>query len=223
MLEEPPFSAGVRPRRNHYSLCGRSPCNMQYNVLDWTRDLVMHAVRQPHRWTRKQYERLVGLGAFDPDQRVELIEGEIVDMAPQKPPHAVALSLLHDALRQAYEKTFVIRAQAPLSLDKRSAPEPDIAVVLGNPRDFLNSHPQMALLVVEIAETTLAYDRSTKLALYARNQISEYWILNLIENTLEVYRAPQKVIYAERMVLKKGESVSPPGAIAVIKVEEILP
>lgn len=127
----------------------------------------MSNLPKAHRWTREQYERVGRLGGFAPDQRLELIDGEIVDRSPQSEPHAVALCLLHEALRRAYGDGYVVRIQSRLALDAASAPEPDLAVVPGEPRDFLASHPSYAVLLVEIADTTLAYDRSTKRALYA--------------------------------------------------------
>ena len=183
----------------------------------------MSAVFVPHRWTREQYEQLVRLGVFDPDQRVELIEGEIVDMVPQNEAHAVTLSLLDRVLRQAYGDGYVIRVQSPLALAGNSEPEPDIAVVQGDPRDFLVGHPHTAELIVEVAETTLAYDRTAKLAIYARNQIPEYWIVNLMDKVIEVYQEPHRSSYGRKTILKKGESLQPNGAGSVVKVSEALP
>ncbi len=183
----------------------------------------MSTLPRPHRWTRDQYERLVRLGAFELDQRLELIDGEIVDMAPQNEPHAVALCLLHDALRAAYGDGYVIRIQSPLALDPGSAPEPDLAVVPGTPRDFLANHPSHAVLLVEIADATLAYDRSTKRLLYARNEVPEYWLANLVQGVLETYRNPQDSDYLEHRILRKGETLVPNGARRAVAVADLLP
>jgi Uma2 family endonuclease len=183
----------------------------------------MSTLPKPHRWTREQYERVVRLGGFEPDQRLELIDGEIVDMAPQNEPHAVTLCLLDEALRRAYGDGYVVRIQCPLALDAGSAPEPDLVIVPGRPRDFLPSHPSNAVLLVEIADTTLAYDRSTKRVLYARNAVPEYWLANLVQGVLEVYRIPQGSEYLEHRILRKGEALVPNGASRAVAVADLLP
>jgi Uma2 family endonuclease len=183
----------------------------------------MSTLPKPHRWTREQYERVVRIGGFEPGQRLELIEGEIVDMAPQNEPHAVALCLLNEALRRAYGDGYVIRVHSPLALDAGSAPEPDLAVVPGRPQGFLASHPSYAVLLVEIADTTLAYDRSTKRVHYARNAIPEYWLVNLVQGVLEVYRNPQGSGYLDHRILGKGETLVPNGAIRPVAVTDLLP
>lgn len=183
----------------------------------------MSTLPKSHRWTREEYERAVRLGGFEPEKRLELIDGEIVDIAPQNEPRAVALCLFHEALCAAYGDGYVIRVQSPLALDARSAPEPDLAVVLGKPRDFLTSHPSDAVLLVEIVDTALAYDRSTKRILYARNGIPEYWLADLIQGVLEVYRHPQGLDYLEHRILEKGETLVPNGASRAVAVADLLP
>jgi Uma2 family endonuclease len=143
---------------------------------------------QTRRWTRDEYERMVAAGIFAPDDRVELIDGEVIAMTPQGSAHATAVSLASEALRQAFGSGVVIRAQLPFAVSGESEPEPDIAVVAGSPRDFRDAHPGSALLIVEVADATLAYDRGTKASLYARAGVPDFWILNLVESALEVYR-----------------------------------
>src|SRR5262245_14333663 len=98
-------------------------------------------------------------GVFQPGERVELIDGEILEMAPQKSRHAAAVTLVGDALRIAYGSGFHLRIQLPLALDPYSEPEPDVAVIVGSPRDYRDSHPTSAVLVVEVADTSLEHDR----------------------------------------------------------------
>ena len=142
------------------------------------------------KWTRAEYYRMADLGMFR-DQRVELIEGTIVQMPPQKNPHAIGLGLAEDAARATFGPRHWVRTQLPLHLGPRSAPEPDVAVVPGGPRDYTRTgHPTTALLIVEISETTLAYDRGRKASLYARAKIADYWIVNLVHSRLEVRRNP---------------------------------
>lgn len=139
-------------------------------------------------WTIQEYYRLADLGAFR-NQRVELIDGEIVQMAPMKTPPAAGLELARMALDQAFGPGHWIRTQLPLRFSRRSEPQPDLAVVPGGPRDY-STHPASALLIIEVSDTTLSYDRRRKGSLYARAGIADYWIVNLKRDQLEVYRQP---------------------------------
>ena len=133
---------------------------------------------------------MADLGLFR-DQRVELMEGTIVHMPPQKNFHVLGIGLVEAALRAAFGPRHWVRIQAPLHLGRRSAPEPDVAVVPGGPRDYTTTgHPTTALLIVEVSDTTLSYDRGRKASLYARAKIADYWILNLVHGRLEVRRNP---------------------------------
>jgi Uma2 family endonuclease len=145
---------------------------------------------QTRRWTRLEYEKMGEAGVFQPGERVELIDGEILEMAPQKSPHATAVTLVGDALRDAFGAGYHVRIQLPLALDPYSEPEPDVAVIVGAPRDYRESHPTSAVLIVEVADTSLEYDRKHKGSLYARSGLSDYWVLNLLDRCLEVYRDP---------------------------------
>ena len=145
---------------------------------------------KPRRWTRAEYERMIDAGIFHPDERAELIGGEIIAVAPQKSLHATAVSLAHGTLEIAFGAEYHVRVQLPLALDPDSEPEPDVAVVPGSPRDYLHAHPSTSLLVVEASETTLALDRNVKGSLYARGGLADYWIVNLIDRVLEVCRDP---------------------------------
>ena len=143
------------------------------------------------RWTRLEYERLIALGAFGPEDRLELLGGQLVVREPQGRPHATGIRLVAQALRAAFGPQWSIEAQLPISLDEESEPEPDVAVVAGGPRDYLASHPSRPALVVEVALTSLALDRGEKAGLYARAGVEDYWIVNLADNALEVYRDPE--------------------------------
>jgi Uma2 family endonuclease len=167
---------------------------------------------------------MVGAGVFAPGARLELLEGEIINMTPQRSRHATAVRLVEDALRTAFGTGFDVRTQLPLSLGDFSEPEPDVAVVKGNPRDYRDAHPASAVLVVEVSETTLDYDRRRKLPIYARAGISEYWILDVESESLEVYREPTGDSYGQRQVLRAGDFANLPGGLAgAIPVSDILP
>lgn len=145
---------------------------------------------KPRRWTRDEYYRMGDLGFFQ-DQRVELIEGEILQRRTQSVPHAAAISLTHEVLRSVFSEGHWVRNQAPLTFSSSSEPEPDIAVVAGEIRDHSGGHPTTALLVVEISDATLAFDRRKKASLYAQAGIADYWVVNLVNRQLEVYRRPR--------------------------------
>lgn len=164
---------------------------------------------QQHRFTRAQYEQMVHAGVLAPDDRLELLDGEIIDVAPQKSRHATAVSLVGEALRSTLPEGGHIRAQLAFNLDERSQPEPDVAVVPGLPRDYRDAHPGRALLIVEVADSTLSWGRGRKLAAYARAGVPEYWILDLNGEALEVCRAPLGDDDVQRFVLRGGECVAP--------------
>jgi Uma2 family endonuclease len=176
------------------------------------------------RWTREEYDRMNAAGMFAAGERIELVDGEILRMTPQGSMHATALRLLEDALRKKLGPGFDIRGQLPLALGPSSEPEPDLAVVPGSPRDYKDAHPGGALLVVEISEATLDYDRHRKGSLYARAGIEDYWIVNLIEHCVEVYRDPGQGGYRTRQVVRAGGRLAPPAApLVFIAIDDILP
>lgn len=184
---------------------------------------------QLKRWTREEYERLVALGVLGPDDRVQLVEGEIVEMAPQGPAHSTAIALAAEALRRVSLPGTYVRIQAPLALGEHSEPEPDVAVVPGDLRAYRDHHPTSAVLVVEVADATVDFDRSRKAAIYAAAGIPEYWILNLPDSVLEVYREPLAsegglASYQTAVRLSSGEQVNTLGRPnARIEVADLLP
>lgn len=149
----------------------------------------MIAQPQVHLWTRHEYNCMASIGLFD-GRRVELIEGQVIDMAAMKSPHAVAVDLADAALKAVFGPGYYIRQQKPFVISNISEPEPDIAVIKGDIRDFTDAHPTAAELIVEVADSSLSYDRTVKGSLYAKADIAEYWIVNLVEQQLEVYRQP---------------------------------
>jgi Uma2 family endonuclease len=177
-----------------------------------------------YRWTREEYEQLAEKGLFSPGKRVELVDGVIYEMSPQNSPHATAILLVNEALRLAFPQGFQIRVQLPLALGSESAPEPDFAVVPGGPRDYLASHPNSAVLIVEVSDSSSFHDRERKRSLYARSRIPDYWILDVQSKHLEVYRNLGPGGYESRLVLKSGETVTPlAGNDAAIAVADLLP
>jgi Uma2 family endonuclease len=141
------------------------------------------------RWKRVEYERLVDTGVFQCDP-VELIGGDLVVAEPQGSAHATAVGAVDDALRAALPPGWIVRAQMPVALDEDSAPEPDLVVVSGTRADYREAHPRRPVLAIEVADWSLTFDRLYKGSLYARAGIGDYWIVNLIDRVLEVYRDP---------------------------------
>ena len=179
---------------------------------------------QLHRWSRREYDRMIASGVFHPEARLELIDGEIYHMTPQGSLHATAIQLVVDALRAVFHENYAIRIQLPLALDDHSEPEPDIAVVTGTARDYKNAHPKTAILIVEIADASLSFDLENKRRLYARAGIPEYWIINLIDQRVEVFKQPKASNYLDYLTFSVGESLAPIGhQQANIDVSDILP
>jgi Uma2 family endonuclease len=142
----------------------------------------------PRRWTRDEYYRMGELGFFH-GQRVELIEGEIMVLSPQNWPHSSTVDRVGKLLDRVLGTGFWTRMQLPVNLGA-SEPEPDVSVVVGRREDY-SDHPTTAVLIVEVAENSLDYDRTRKASLYARAGIADYWIVNLVDKQLEVRRDPR--------------------------------
>src|SRR5262245_10732817 len=183
------------------------------------------------RFTRAEYERLIELGVFQPGEPIELIGGELIVAEPQGAAHYTAICKTASALQTAFGPGWYARMQGPIGLDDESEPEPDIAVVPGAPDDYARAHPERAVLTVEVAESSLALDRRHKGSLYARAGLPDYWIVNLVDRVLEVYRAPVADAaapfgwrYAEREVLDAFARVSPLAAPqSSVSVSQLLP
>ena len=176
------------------------------------------------RVTRERYWQLVGDGTIGPDDRVELLEGVIVAMSPQSPSHAGVVRKLTRWLGGVVGNTASLQIQLPLNLGETSVPEPDVAVVAGRPDDYMTAHPTTALLVVEVAESSLIQDRLTKAPLYAAAGMPEYWIVNLRDRCVEVHRRPiaAERRYDESRVARLGDTLDavalPAAAIAVAEI-----
>jgi Uma2 family endonuclease len=185
---------------------------------------------RPRRWSKEEYYRLGELGFFE-GQRVELIEGRLMVHSPQKSLHSAVVDVVDDVLGRLFGAGYLARCQLPLDLGQVLEPEPDVAVVAGTRWQYLNAHPTSAVLVVEVADTTLAYDRNRKGSLYARAGIADYWIVNLVDGLLEVYRNPQPDAtalhgygYADRTDLHPPATVSPLALPqAMVAVTDLLP
>lgn len=177
-------------------------------------------------YTAERYFRLVEDGVLEPDDRVELLEGVVVAMAPHDTPHASGVARVTRALMTALGERAVVRTQLPLVTGHYSVPEPDVAVVPGRYEEYDQAHPDSALLVVEVADSSLKQDRLTKSLIYAAAGIPEYWIVNVVDQQVEVYREPDRLArrYRDVTFVRRNariELVAFPGT--VIAANRLLP
>ena len=187
---------------------------------------------RPWKWSREDYYKLGELGFFD-GKRVELIFGEIVEMSPINIAHANAVGLVTNAVTLAFAIGFHVRVQQPFSVPgvaRGSEPQPDVSVIPGSLRDYTD-HPTVAALIVEVADSTFFYDTTTKAELYATAGVADYWVLDLNNRQLHVFRDPQPLpaglgatAYRTRLVLGPADAVSPLAAPhATVRVADLLP
>jgi Uma2 family endonuclease len=173
------------------------------------------------RFMRVEYDRLVELGVFR-GEAVELIGGLLLVAEPQGSYHASAVGKVADALRALLPPGWLVRVQMPVALDDHSEPEPDVAVVPGAWADYRSDHPARPALIVEIAETSLAFDRGEKASLYARAGVGDYWILNLVDRVLEVRRDPRPDETASyRWSYRTIERVGPGAVVPLLALPSI--
>jgi Uma2 family endonuclease len=155
---------------------------------------------------RAEYDQLIALGAFE-DERIELLEGQLVEMPPIGPPHSSAVQKLTALLVPALIGRATVRVQSPFAASETSEPEPDLVVTpLG---DYDTAHPTNAYWVIEVAESSLRKDRLLKQRIYAKAGVSEYWIVNTREKCIEVYRDPEPDGYATKQRVDHASSVAP--------------
>ena len=185
---------------------------------------------ETRRLRRVEYDRLVELGMFT-GERLELLDGLLVVREPQDSPHATAVLLVQRALERAFGDGWTVRSQMPFALDDDSEPEPDVVVVQGQIRDYSATHPSRCALLVEVADSSLLFDRRKKAVLYARAGVADYWIVNLRDRVVEVHRAPRRRSrpqdgprYARIDLLRPPATVTPLAAPrAQIPVADLLP
>jgi Uma2 family endonuclease len=174
-------------------------------------------VVQTRRFTRLEYERLTELNFFQPGERLELIDGLLVVREPQDTPHATGVRLVVNALRTVFGTGWIVDSQLPVALDDYSEPEPDVAVVAGDPRDYRDAHPSRPVLVVEVAESRLAFDRRDKASLYARAGIADYWVVNLGDHLVEIHREPVADASAPyAFVYRSITRLAPPSTVSAL-------
>ncbi|QLE57869.1 Uma2 family endonuclease [Nostoc sp. TCL26-01] len=176
------------------------------------------SVVTPKRFTIDEYHQLIELGFLKEGDRIELIRGELIQMVAKGTPHTVCGSILCRQLDRLLGDTVVIRRQDPITLPNQSEPEPDVVIARGRDEDYLAHHPypQDILLVIEISDSTLTYDQTKKLEIYAEAEILNYWIVDLNALQLERYSQPYqdthgKFNYLSKQISLPNQSVAIPG------------
>ena len=185
------------------------------------------------RFTLEEYHQLIDIGFFNENERVELVEGILVYMSPNNPPHIRTVIRLGNAFNFLNARADLeVRAQGPVTIPElMTEPEPDLVISResGSDLDERHPYPTEILLVMEVSDSSLTYDRSLKGAIYAQAGIGEYWIWNLVDGLLEVYRDPQTPVsgeaaYQTKLTYHRGESVAPLAfADLEVAVDDILP
>ncbi|MCP5197728.1 MAG: Uma2 family endonuclease [Gammaproteobacteria bacterium] len=178
-----------------------------------------------HRWTVAEYHRMGEVGLLNEDSRVELIEGEIIEMAPIGSPHGGGVKYLNNKLVSLLHGKAIVSVQDPIILGGHAEPQPDIALLRWRD-DFyrtVNPHAEDVLLVIEVSDSTLRYDRDVKVPLYANHGIPEVWLLDIQDRQLEVYREPLNGEYRQRECRRTGQIAPILYPDAVIDLAELFP
>ena len=167
-------------------------------------------------WTREEYYRAAETGIFHPEERLELVRGEVFRMSPQQKPHVGGVYRSTHVFEAMVEQMTdgvlrYVRSQAPVVLRNDTEPEPDVVVALGKSEDYelRDCLSTDVLLLIEVSDATLSYDRNRKAQIYAENGITDYWVLNLRARELEVRRDPQNGVYQTKTIYKEAETVAP--------------
>ena len=175
-----------------------------------------------HLFTVEEYHRMAEAGLFE-GQRVELIHGKIVDMSPSKSNHAGVIAILIKTLSAVLTDQYILNVQNPIHINNDSEPEPDLMVLNFRKDYYVDAHPtpKEAVLLIEVADSSLEKDQKVKLPLYAGAGIPEVWIVNLQDHQLEQYREPSEKDYTSIRILRTGDVVEH-SAVGKIEVEQIL-
>jgi Uma2 family endonuclease len=162
------------------------------------------------RWTVDEYHRMIQAEILTLNDRVELLEGQIIEMAPQDPPHASVTSRFGNRLVMLFAERAWVRSQLPITISPNSEPEPDIAIVRLTDNDYADRHPgpDDVFLVIEVADSTLNMDRNRKAKIYAKANIPDYWIVDVKKQRVFVFRNPQGDTYQSQQVLDSTETLS---------------
>jgi Uma2 family endonuclease len=177
-------------------------------------------------WTVQEYHQMAEAGIFHPEERVELIAGQIIRMSAKGTAHTAAFRRTAKILRNLLANQAEVYTQDPIQLDDFSEPEPDIAVVRIDPLDYADHHPTPSevYLIIEVADSSFKYERQTKGKAYAKSGIADYWVLDVNERKLHVFREPTPEGYQSEVILSEEASLSPlQFPTFVIALQDMLP
>lgn len=180
-----------------------------------------------HLFSLEEYERMVEAGIFGPEANLELIQGEIIEMTPPGPAHEASVARLHRMFAKLVSDDVLIWPQgnAIRLPHSKSRPQPDIALLRWRDDYYVNKRPfpEDVILLIEVSDSTLKFDRGSKLELYAEAGVPEYWVVNLVENVVEVYSDPGGGKYQLVMKYKRGETLELPGGLeGSIAVDDVV-
>jgi Uma2 family endonuclease len=178
-------------------------------------------------WTVQEYHRMEELGILDPNERTELIAGQITLMVAKGTPHVLTLRLLDSEFEALLiDRPVFVSTQDPIYLDNSSEPEPDLAIVKGTALDYANQHPQPSdiHLVIEVADSTLRHDCEVKDKLYAQAGITDYWVIDIPHRQVHIFRNPTSTGYTSHLILTEPQTASPLAFPAItLSIGSILP
>jgi Uma2 family endonuclease len=178
-----------------------------------------------HRWTVAEYHRMAEVGLLNEDSRVELIDGEIIEMAPIGSAHGGNVNRFIRLFSKVVGDKAIVAAQNPVVLSGYAEPQPDISILRWRADDYeqSNPHPEDVLLLIEVSDSTLRYDRDVKIPLYAKNGVPEVWLLDIQNRQLEIYREPINGQYRQRDCRRTGQIAPILCPDAVIDLAELFP
>lgn len=184
--------------------------------------IIKQAYVTPRSWTTDEYHRLIEIGVLSSMDKVELLDGQIVEMSPAGNYHAACIEFLGDKLKGLLSKDYMLRSQNPIVLSNVSEPEPDLAVVKYRSDYYAHAHPgpDDILLLIEVADTSLAKDRHVKSMLYAESGVPEYWIMNLEEQVLEQFLFPENGRYKQQRIYSSSEELDSP-LVPALKISDL--
>jgi len=164
-----------------------------------------------HLFTVEDWHKMGEIGLFSPERRVELIEGEIIEIGPIGSSHAGCVNRLNYLFNRQVADSEIVSVQNPLIIKNHSEPQPDLMILRHEPHFYSEKHPtpEDVLLLIEVSDSTLTYDRNVKNPLYARHGIIEYWVVNLKDDCIEVYLNPQAQDYTLIHIMRRGKVITP--------------
>jgi len=162
------------------------------------------------KFTVGQYHQMIESGILTDRDRVELLQGEIIEMSPIGMQHAACVDRLNELLVRELVGRAIVRVQNPIQLSTRSEPQPDFAILQRRPDFYANGHPQPSdvFALIEVSDTTVEFDRTVKVPIYAKDNIAEVWIVDLNAEAVQIYREPSETGYQQLQTCRRGQAIA---------------